>query len=249
MYSDCIPIKEIRANLKNINVVFIVLEVGNATVTKENRTVRTFKVADQTACINVSVWDEPGNLLVPGDIVRLTKGYAAIWRQCLTLYSGKNGDIHKIGDFCLVFNDAINMSEPTPQLATIPPNAALGLNNGTTPNNSNATVNNRSGQPAQAGGNGNGNGNGSTGTAQPTVQSPANSTASTTTKTTGGNGGTTRTSASGNGGNGNGNNAGNNNNTANAANSDNPKPASTTKTNARTGRNNQTRSNVKNDRR
>lgn len=95
--------------------MFIVLEVGVATLTKESREVRTFKVADPTACINVSVWDEPGKLLVPGDIVRLTKGYASVWRNCLTLYSGKNGDIHKIGDFCLTFNEAVNMSEPNQQ--------------------------------------------------------------------------------------------------------------------------------------
>lgn len=112
MYTDCIAIKDIKPGLKNINVMFIVLEVGAATVTKENREVRNFKVADQTACINVSVWDEPGKLLVPGDIVRLTKGYASVWRHCLTLYSGKNGDIHKIGEFCLTFNEQLNMSEP-----------------------------------------------------------------------------------------------------------------------------------------
>lgn len=120
LYSDCIAIKDIRPNLKNINVVFIILEVGAATVTKENRVVRTFKVGDPTACINVSVWDEPGkdysNLLVPGDIVRLTKGYAAIWRHCLTLYSGKNGDINKVGEFCMNFNEHMNMSEPAPVL-------------------------------------------------------------------------------------------------------------------------------------
>lgn len=50
----------------------------------------------------------------PGDIVRLTKGYAVIWRQCLTLYSGKNGDINKLGDFCMLFNEQLNMSEPNP---------------------------------------------------------------------------------------------------------------------------------------
>lgn len=143
LYSDtqCIAIKDIRPNLKNINVVFIVLEVGPATVTKENRTVRTFKVGDPTACINVSVWDEPGNLLVPGDIVRLTKGYAAIWRQCLTLYSGKNGDILKIGDFCMNFNETLNMSEPNPNLVpTINPinqKNQLPMNNGNIPNNGN----------------------------------------------------------------------------------------------------------------
>ncbi|XP_059615033.1 SOSS complex subunit B homolog [Phlebotomus argentipes] len=117
--TDCTAIKDIRPGLKNINVVFIVLEVGAATVTKENREVRTFKIADPTGCINLSIWDEPGKLLIPGDIVRLTKGYASIWRQCLTLYSGKNGDIHKIGDFCLTFNEQLNMSEPNPSLTAI----------------------------------------------------------------------------------------------------------------------------------
>lgn len=123
-------IKDIRPGLKNLNVVFIVLEVGQPTVTKENREVRTCKVADSTACINVSIWDEPGQLLVPGDIVRLTKGYASIWRNCLTLYSGKNGDIQKIGEFCMVFNEQLNMSEPNPALA-----AQINQTSGT-PNNS-----------------------------------------------------------------------------------------------------------------
>ncbi|XP_043647945.1 SOSS complex subunit B homolog [Drosophila teissieri] len=113
MYNvECIPIKDIKPGLKNINVIFIVLEVGVATVTKENREVRNFKVGDPTACINVSIWDEPGKLIAPGDIVRLTKGYASIWRHCLTLYSGKNGEVFKIGEYCMVFNESVNMSEP-----------------------------------------------------------------------------------------------------------------------------------------
>lgn len=114
---EFIHIKDIRPGMKNLNVVFIVLEVGHTTVTKENREVRTFKVADQTACVNVSVWDEPGQLIVAGDIIRLIKGYASVWRNCLTLYSGKNGDVQKIGEFCMVFNEQINMSEPNPALA------------------------------------------------------------------------------------------------------------------------------------
>lgn len=113
---EIVAIKDIYPGLKNINAIFIVLEVGPVTLTKENREVRTFKVADQSAAINVSIWDEPGKLLMPGDIVRLTKGYAAVWRQCLTLYSGKNGEIHRLGDFCFTFNELINMSEPNPNL-------------------------------------------------------------------------------------------------------------------------------------
>ncbi|XP_013109674.1 SOSS complex subunit B homolog [Stomoxys calcitrans] len=123
MYNgECIAIKDIKPGLKNINVIFIVLEIGTATVTKENREVRNFKVGDHTACINVSIWDEPGKLITPGDIIKLTKGYASIWRHCLTLYSGKNGEVYKIGEFCMTFNEAVNMSEPKrPDQQTVGP--------------------------------------------------------------------------------------------------------------------------------
>ncbi|KAF2898063.1 hypothetical protein ILUMI_08106 [Ignelater luminosus] len=134
MDNNYVQIKDMRPGLKNINVVFIVLEVGHPTLTKENREVRTFKVADQSACINASVWDEAGQLLVPGDIVRLTKGYVSLWRNCLTLYTSKGGDLQKIGEFCMVFNEQLNMSEPNPVLGMPstggPPNN-VPLNNGT----------------------------------------------------------------------------------------------------------------------
>ncbi|XP_032455088.1 SOSS complex subunit B homolog isoform X2 [Nasonia vitripennis] len=136
---EYVLIKDIRPGQKNINVVFIVLEVGHPTITKENREVRTLKVADSTACMNVSIWDEPGTLLMPGDIVRLTKGYASVWRNCLTLYSGKNGDIQKIGDFCMVINEQLNMSEPNPTLS----NQLVGQGSSTSgSNNSNNNGNN-----------------------------------------------------------------------------------------------------------
>lgn len=68
--------------------------------------------------------------------MRLSKGYASIWRQCLTLYSGKNGDIQKIGEFCMVFNEQLNMSEPNPALAEQLINRGpMGNNNA--PNNGN----------------------------------------------------------------------------------------------------------------
>ncbi|OXU27568.1 hypothetical protein TSAR_011523 [Trichomalopsis sarcophagae] len=136
---EYVLIKDIRPGQKNINVVFIVLEVGHPTITKENREVRTLKVADSTACMNVSIWDEPGTLLMPGDIVRLTKGYASVWRNCLTLYSGKTGDIQKIGDFCMVINEQLNMSEPNPTLS----NQLVGQGSSTSgSNNSNNNSNN-----------------------------------------------------------------------------------------------------------
>lgn len=117
-----VQIKDLKPGLKNINAEFIVLEVGPPTLTKEAREVRTLRVADATASVNLSVWDEPGALLQPGDIVRLTRGYANLWRAALTLYSGKSGDIQKVGEFCMLFNEQVNMSEPQPA----PPPPAAG---------------------------------------------------------------------------------------------------------------------------
>ncbi|XP_049811763.1 SOSS complex subunit B homolog [Schistocerca nitens] len=152
---EFIQIKDIRPGMKNLNVVFIVLEVGHTTVTKENREVRTFKVADATACVNVSVWDEPGQLIAAGDIIRLIKGYASVWRNCLTLYSGKNGEVQKIGEFCMVFNEQLNMSEPNPALTSqlVNQNSASqnnNMNNSNSANSSNGGLINRHSASAQA---------------------------------------------------------------------------------------------------
>ncbi|XP_013137942.1 PREDICTED: SOSS complex subunit B homolog [Papilio polytes] len=114
--TEFVQIKDLKPGMKNINAVFIVLEVGPPTLTKEAREVRTLRVADASAMVNFSVWDEPGALLQPGDIVRLTRGYASLWRSALTLYSGKSGDIQKVGEFCMIFNEQLNMSEPQPSV-------------------------------------------------------------------------------------------------------------------------------------
>jgi len=61
-------IKDLKAGMKNLNLVFIVLDISRPTLTKEQHEVRTCKVADKTASINLSLWDEPGQLVQSGDI-------------------------------------------------------------------------------------------------------------------------------------------------------------------------------------
>uniref|UniRef100_A0A6P7H1I1 SOSS complex subunit B homolog n=1 Tax=Diabrotica virgifera virgifera TaxID=50390 RepID=A0A6P7H1I1_DIAVI len=83
-------------------------------------------------------------MCLTGDIVRLTKGYVSVWRNCLTLYTSKGGDLKKIGEFCMVFNEQHNMSEPNqiqPQLPPGPTNSmnSMPMNNGT--NNATGRVN------------------------------------------------------------------------------------------------------------
>ncbi|KAJ8350497.1 hypothetical protein SKAU_G00256270 [Synaphobranchus kaupii] len=109
-------IKDVKPGLKNLNIIFIVLEIGRVTKTKDGHEVRSCKVADKSGSITISVWDELGSLIQPGDIIRLTRGYASIWKGCLTLYTGRGGDLQKIGEFCMVYSEVPNFSEPNPEL-------------------------------------------------------------------------------------------------------------------------------------
>ncbi|XP_078057342.1 SOSS complex subunit B2 isoform X2 [Mustelus asterias] len=108
-------VKDIKAGLKNLNLLFIVLEIGRVTKTKDGHEVRTCKVADKTGSINISVWDDVGGLIQAGDIIRLTRGYASIWKGCLTLYTGRGGDLQKVGEFCMQYSEVPNFSDPNPE--------------------------------------------------------------------------------------------------------------------------------------
>uniref|UniRef100_H3CTZ6 SOSS complex subunit B2 n=1 Tax=Tetraodon nigroviridis TaxID=99883 RepID=H3CTZ6_TETNG len=99
-------IKDVKPGSKNLNIVFIVLEIGVVGPCPH----------DKTGSIAISVWDELGNLIQPGDIIKLTRGYASIWKGCLTLYTGRGGDLQKIGEFCMVYSEVPNFSEPNPEL-------------------------------------------------------------------------------------------------------------------------------------
>ncbi|XP_021465839.1 SOSS complex subunit B1 isoform X1 [Oncorhynchus mykiss] len=114
-------VKDIKPGLKNLNVIFIVLETGEGRVTKtkDGHEVRTCKVADKTGSISISVWDEVGGLIQTGDIIRLTKGYASVFKGCLTLYTGRGGELLKIGEFCMVYSEVPNFSEPNPEYSNM----------------------------------------------------------------------------------------------------------------------------------
>ncbi|KAA0194257.1 hypothetical protein HAZT_HAZT010706, partial [Hyalella azteca] len=134
-------------------------------MTKENHEVRSCKVADRTGCINISLWDEPGKLLQPGDIVSLNKGYTSVFKNCLTLYVAKGGDLQKVGDFCMQFSEQPNMSEPNPEYALAAAannsknNSNNNINGGSENNNNSSNNNNRSSNTNNSGGAGAGGGN------------------------------------------------------------------------------------------
>ncbi|XP_040281491.1 SOSS complex subunit B1 [Bufo bufo] len=151
-------VKDVKPGLKNLNVLFIVLETGRVTKTKDGHEVRTCKVADKTGSINISVWDDVGKLIQPGDIIRLTKGYASLFKGCLTLYTGRGGDLQKIGEFCMVYSEVPNFSEPNPEYVSQQSQskqASVESGSGATNHNSSNTTP----PPASELPNGNGNNN------------------------------------------------------------------------------------------
>ncbi|XP_036387912.1 SOSS complex subunit B1 isoform X3 [Megalops cyprinoides] len=105
-------VKDIKPGLKNLNVIFIVLETGRVTKTKDGHEVRTCKVADKTGSISISVWDEVGGLIQTGDIIRLTKG------------------------FCMVYSEVPNFSEPNPEYLAQASKTALSDQGNAVNNNS-----------------------------------------------------------------------------------------------------------------
>ncbi|XP_056107979.1 SOSS complex subunit B2 isoform X1 [Rhinichthys klamathensis goyatoka] len=141
-----ILIKDVKAGSKNLNIVFIVLEIGRVTKTKDGHEVRSCRVADKSGSIAISVWDELGSLIQPGDIIRLTRGYASMWKGCLTLYTGRGGDLQKIGEFCMVYSEIPNFSEPNPELL-----GQANQHNKMVKQRGNSPPNQNSGTPVQTG--------------------------------------------------------------------------------------------------
>ncbi|KAK8761935.1 hypothetical protein V5799_026798 [Amblyomma americanum] len=74
IFMESTTIRDLKPGMKNLSIIFIVLEIGRPNMTKEGHEVRTCKVADRSGSINVSVWDDPGKCIQQGDICKLTKG-------------------------------------------------------------------------------------------------------------------------------------------------------------------------------
>jgi hypothetical protein len=105
-----VKIADLRPYMKNISVHFIVLEKGPVTKTKDDHYVHQYLVADQTGSIWLSLWDEQGLQLMPGDIVQLRSGYCTLFKNALVLYTGRHGTLERVGEFVMLFSETPNMS-------------------------------------------------------------------------------------------------------------------------------------------
>ena len=103
--SEFFPIRALKPGIKDLTMMFIVVEVKNSIKTKDGREVRTVRVADRSGSVNMSLWDDLGKLIQSGDIIRMTKGYCNVWKNCLTLNCSKISEFIKVGEFCFIFSE------------------------------------------------------------------------------------------------------------------------------------------------
>ncbi len=109
-------IKDLEPNQKSVNLNVIVLDVTKPNTTKDGHEVRTVRIADKTGSINLSVWNEHGSVLREGDILRLNGCFTQIWKNCLQVKISNKGQVIKIGEFMMVFNETPDMSVLSPEV-------------------------------------------------------------------------------------------------------------------------------------
>lgn len=105
-------ISELNENMNNFNIKVIVIKVESIQPTKDNLMRGTFRVADKTANIQLTVFGEKVKYIKVSDILYITAAYTAIFQNRLTLYNNKNkGSVVKVGEFMMVANLDKDMSE------------------------------------------------------------------------------------------------------------------------------------------
>lgn len=118
-------IGELRPGMHGLRCEFIVVERLPSRPTNDGTTIHSFLVADATGSIVFNIWGVPGAGIEPADIMVLHDGYAAFFREQLTLYMGKRGRLERVGRFAMLFAETPNMSHVPPRaFEALPPSAA-----------------------------------------------------------------------------------------------------------------------------
>jgi len=112
-----VNIKELQPYQNRINVVFSVVskgeerEVSNRNNPDENNRVSDITVADATASIILTAWNEDIDLLEENKSFTLKNGFVNIFRDSMRLGKGKFGDFKEIDKTIDDLNTETNRSE------------------------------------------------------------------------------------------------------------------------------------------
>ncbi|CAN7937302.1 unnamed protein product [Ixodes hexagonus] len=109
-------IRDLKPGMKNLSIIFIVLEIGEQL--KRRLLVAFQNVEPRSRLSNplaIRLFDKGWYCCSANIACAILHLYASLWKGCLTLYTGKGGEIQKIGEFCLPFSETPFMSEPNPE--------------------------------------------------------------------------------------------------------------------------------------
>jgi hypothetical protein len=102
-------ISDLKPYLKNLNLIFMVLEKGSVTKTKDDKILTQFLIGDPSGCVTLSLWDS-GEYIQPSDIIRLRGAFCTLFKHSLILYSNRFCIIEKIGEFNMLINENLHLS-------------------------------------------------------------------------------------------------------------------------------------------
>jgi hypothetical protein len=102
MAASLTQLVDLRPGDKNVHARLVVIErLGGAaappTATRDGHVISAFRAADETAAVELAVWDRPGLVFAPGDVIALRDGYASLFRGRLCLYVGARGVVRRLG--------------------------------------------------------------------------------------------------------------------------------------------------------
>jgi hypothetical protein len=111
-FKALMPFAGLRPYDKNVDCRFIVLAPPtDVHVAKEGGTVYTFLVADESAAMLATFWDEQGAALRAGDVVLMRGGLVTLFRGHMRLACKRQGSLLRIDRVRLLFRETPNVSE------------------------------------------------------------------------------------------------------------------------------------------
>ncbi len=107
-------VKDMTENSKNVNATLKVIEIGEVKDIKSqygDKQVCEVKVADGTASILLSLWDDQIGKIAAGDSISIQNGYISVVRNSMRLNIGKYGKMLLSEEPVVEVNTELNMSD------------------------------------------------------------------------------------------------------------------------------------------
>lgn len=119
-------LRGLKAGDTNVHAVFILLERrGTPFRVSKETVIHPWLVADETASMELTLYDALGETFAPGDILQLTNGYCALHKGTMKLYLARtDSQLLRVGEFTMRYSEQPNMSAPRPAAPAAPSEGA-----------------------------------------------------------------------------------------------------------------------------